>query len=82
MAINLKKTLGMRLSKYLKSHIKLRGMTYAELAEAMKKYGQDENEASIANKFSRSAFSAEFFVAALLALGVQHADLSYFEGDY
>lgn len=36
----------------------------------MKKYGQDENEASIANKFSRSALSAEFFVAALLALGV------------
>lgn len=57
-------------------------MTYAELAEAMKKYGQDENEASIANKLSRGTFSAEFFLACLLALGVQHADLSYFEGEY
>lgn len=67
------------ISRYLKSHIKLRDMTYAELAEAMKKYGQDENEASIANKLSRGKFSAGFFVACLLALGVQNADLTYFE---
>jgi hypothetical protein len=72
----------MRLSKYLKSQIKLRGMTYGELADALKKFAQDESDTSIANKLSRSAFSAEFFVACLLALGVQRPDLSYFDSEY
>lgn len=68
-----------RLRNYLKSHIKLRDTTYSELAQALQKYGLDESEATIANKISRGAFSAEFFVGCLLAMGVRNPDFSYLD---
>ena len=43
-------------------------MTYDELADRLKKHGQDETKASIANKLSRGTFSAVFFLATLAAL--------------
>jgi len=50
-------------------------VTYEELAERLKKHGQDETKASIANKLSRGTFSAVFFLSTLAALGLENIAL-------
>jgi hypothetical protein len=59
-----------RAARFLKAELKRADITYEELAERLKKHGQDETKASIANKLSRGTFSAVFFLATLAALGL------------
>lgn len=61
-----------RASRYLKAALKHRGKTYDDLAEDLKKLGfKDETKASIANKLARGTFPAPFFLACLVAIGIE-----------
>lgn len=55
----------------LKAALKLRGVTYAELAERI-----GEKEVNIRNKLSRGKFSAAFLFEALHAISVHRIELS------
>lgn len=46
-------------------------VTYEELAAKLNAKGWNETEASIANKLSRGAFAATFFLASLAEIGCQ-----------
>jgi len=60
-----------RASRYLKAELKRQGVTYDELARRLNEIGFSETKASIANKISRGAFTAAFFLASLKASGTQ-----------
>lgn len=60
-----------RASRYLKAELKRQGVTYDELANRLNAIGFNETKASIANKISRGAFTAAFFLASLKAIEVQ-----------
>ncbi len=60
-----------RARLYLKGQIKRADVTYEELAKRLKSHGFEENAASIANKLSRGTFAATFFLACLVALGIE-----------
>lgn len=62
--------LGRRM-RLLKAELKRAEVSYAELAERLKEHGLEETEASIANKLSRGTFAATFFLASLMAVGVE-----------
>jgi hypothetical protein len=64
-----------RASRFLKAELKRADVTYEELAERLKKHGQNETKASIASKLSRGTFSAVFFLATLAALGLTNIPL-------
>ncbi len=53
----------------LKGELKRRGVTYAQLAEKLKKIGVHETERNLNNKISRGGFSAAFLFQCLLAIG-------------
>lgn len=53
----------------LKSELKRRGMTYADLVVKLADHGVIENEANLRNKISRGSFTAAFFVQCLIAIG-------------
>jgi hypothetical protein len=57
--------------RHLKVELKRAEVTYAELAERLKKHGLQETEASITSKINRGAFAAAFFLACLAALGLE-----------
>ncbi len=59
----------------LKAELKRKGMTYAQLIEALAEIGVDEKEANIRNKLARGKFSAAFMVACLEAIGVREIHL-------
>ncbi|MEO9685527.1 MAG: DUF6471 domain-containing protein [Tateyamaria sp.] len=52
----------------LKSELKRKGVTYAQLVERLDAIGISEKEANVANKLSRGKFSAAFMLACLSAL--------------
>ncbi|TIO35039.1 DUF6471 domain-containing protein [Mesorhizobium sp.] len=56
------------LSNFLKAELKVKGMTYGELAERLAALGVHEKEANIANKLSRGRFSAVFLAQCLQAI--------------
>jgi hypothetical protein len=58
-----------RASRYLKAELKRQGVTYDELAIRLNAIGFNETKASIANKISRGAFTAAFFLASLKTIG-------------
>jgi 2-hydroxychromene-2-carboxylate isomerase len=61
-----------RASRHLKAELKRAAITYEELAERMKKHGfKDESKASIANKLARGTFPTPFYLAALVAIGLE-----------
>ena len=60
----------LRASRYLKAELKRQGVTYDELARRLNENGFNETKASIANKISRGAFTAAFFLASLSAISV------------
>ena len=61
-----------RASRHLKAELKRADLTYEELAERLKKHGfKEESKASIANKLARGTFTATFFLASLVAMGVE-----------
>lgn len=64
-----------RAKRFLKAEMKRADVSYLELASRLKKHGLKETEASIANKLSRGTFAATFFLAALVALGVESVHL-------
>ncbi|RWC00611.1 MAG: hypothetical protein EOQ56_15145 [Mesorhizobium sp.] len=58
-----------RISSLLKAELKLRGITYRQLADKLGEIGVRENEANIRNKLARGRFSAVFFAQCLTAIG-------------
>lgn len=58
-----------RAKRFLKAELKRADVTYEQLAEGLRKHDMTETKASIANKLSRGAFSATFFLAALAEIG-------------
>jgi hypothetical protein len=58
-------------SAYLKGRLKEAGVTYAELARRLKKFGILETDRTITMKLSRGAFSATFLIACLAAIGAE-----------
>jgi hypothetical protein len=66
-----------RASRYLKAELKRQGVTYDELARRLNEIGFNETKASIANKISRGAFTAAFFLASLKAIGTQSVRIEY-----
>jgi virulence-associated protein VapD len=60
-----------RSSRYLKAELKRQGVTYDDLATRLNEMGFEETKASVANKISRGAFTAAFFLASLRAVGTQ-----------
>ena len=59
----------------LKSELKRRGLTYADLAERLKAKGAKESERNIANKISRGSFTAAFFIMCMDVIGVHDLSL-------
>jgi hypothetical protein len=59
-----------RAANLLKSGLKRKGVTYAQLADLI-----DEKELNIRNKLSRGKLSAAFLLASLEAVGVEALSL-------
>ena len=53
----------------LKTELKRRDLSYADLAEKLAVIGVKENERNISNKISRGSFTAVFFVQCMEAIG-------------
>jgi hypothetical protein len=59
----------MQAANLLKSELKRKGVTYAQLVERLSNIGINEKEVNVANKLSRGKFSAAFMLACLNAIG-------------
>lgn len=57
--------------RILRSEMVKRGIGYAELSSRLADTGIKLSEAALRNKVSRGAFTAEFFLQSLAALGVE-----------
>ena len=64
-----------KASRFLQAELKRADVTYEELAARLTAKGWQETKASIANKLSRGAFTATFFLAALAEIGCQNIRL-------
>jgi len=64
-----------RAKNILKSELKRRGVTYAQLAEKLRERGIKESERNLANKISRGSFTAAFFMMCMDAIGVRQVSL-------
>lgn len=60
----------------LKGELKRRGVTYAQLAEKLKKIGVHDTERNLNNKVSRGGFSAAFLLQCMLAIGAKEVRLN------
>ena len=58
-----------KTANLLKSELKRKGVTYAQLVEKLSAMGISEKEVNIANKLSRGKFSATFMLQCLSAIG-------------
>lgn len=63
-------------SAMIKSQLKWREWTYADLSKAMADFGVNESEASIRNKLSRGTFPATFLMQCLAAMKMAYIDLT------
>ena len=54
----------------LRSELKRKGVTYAQLSGMLEIIGVDENEKNIANKISRGVFTMAFFLQCMAAIEV------------
>ncbi|MER9868757.1 DUF6471 domain-containing protein [Mesorhizobium sp. M0136] len=63
------------ISNLLKAELKMKGVTYAQLAEKLAALGIQEKEANIRNKLARGRFSAVFLAQCLKAIGSQRLRL-------
>lgn len=59
-----------KAANLLKAQLKLKGVTYSQLAEKLEAMGVHEKEANIRNKLSRGKFSAAFMLQCLSAIEV------------
>jgi hypothetical protein len=55
----------------IKSELKRRNLTYADLAEKLATVGVKDSERNISNKISRGTFTAIWFVQCMEAIGVK-----------
>ena len=60
----------------LKSELKRKGVTYAQLVEKLGAIGISEKEVNVANKLSRGKFSAAFMLVCLKSIGSSHWGVS------
>jgi hypothetical protein len=61
-----------RASRHLKAELKRAGITYAGLANLLKKNGfKNETKAGVSSKLAGDTFTAAFFVASLVAIGCE-----------
>lgn len=60
-----------KAANILKAELKLRGVTYAQLAEMI-----GDKEPNIRNKLSRGKFSAAFLFNALYAIGTKRIEIA------
>ena len=65
-----------RASRLLRAELKLRAVSYAELARRVNELGGHETVASISNKVSRGAFSFAFYLMCQEALAQEQARAS------
>ena len=63
-------------STLIKTSLKRREMTYADLVEALERMGVHESEPNLRNKLSRGSFTAAFLLQALAAIGASYLDIS------
>ncbi|MBU2983279.1 hypothetical protein KO498_15845 [Lentibacter algarum] len=54
----------------LRSELKRKGVTYAQLSDLLNKIDVNENEKNIANKISRGVFTMAFFLQCMSAIDV------------
>ena len=59
-----------KAANLLKSELKRKGVTYAQLVEKLSDIGINEKEVNVRNKLSRGKFSAAFMLACLKAIEV------------
>lgn len=59
-----------RAKNLLRSELKRKGVTYAQLSDLLDKIGIQENEKNIANKISRGVFTMAFFLQCMAAIEV------------
>lgn len=59
-----------RSKNLLRSELKRKGVTYAQLSDLLEKIGVQENEKNIANKISRGVFTMAFFLQCMAAIEV------------
>ena len=64
-----------RASNLLKSELKRKGVTYAQLVEKLAAIGVPEKEVNVRNKLSRGTFTATYLLQCLEALGVRELRL-------
>ena len=64
-----------RASNLLKSELKRKGVTYAQLVEKLAEIGVPEKEVNVRNKLSRGTFTATYLLQCLEALGVRELRL-------
>lgn len=65
-----------RAKNLLKSELKRRGVTYAQLVEKLSEIGVKETEPNIRNKIARGGFTAAFFLQCLAAVGAHTVRLN------
>jgi hypothetical protein len=58
-----------RAANLLKSELKKRGITYAQLVEKLAEIGVQEKEVNVRNKLSRGAFTAAYLLQCMEAVG-------------
>ena len=58
-----------KAANLLKSELKRKGVTYAQLVEKLGEIGVDEKEVNVRNKLSRGKFTAAFLLQCLEAIG-------------
>jgi Domain of unknown function (DUF6471) len=58
-----------RAKAILKSELKLKSVSYRELAKRLTDAGSPDSERNIANRISRGGFSAAFFLQCLSVIG-------------
>jgi len=66
----------------LKAELAKHDISYQRLAELMNQRGWNLTKASIDNKMSRGAFSADFFLDALKVIGCVGIGIIHTEGNY
>jgi 3-mercaptopyruvate sulfurtransferase SseA len=59
----------------LKSELKRKGVTYAQLVEKLGEIGVEEKEVNVRNKLSRGSFTAAYLIQCLEAIGVREMRL-------
>ena len=68
--------MGGACARFLKSEMKKAGVTYTDLVARMKKHGfKEETEGSVTMKLKRGKFNATWFLAALVAIGLEAVKL-------